>query len=98
MKNNKTNVYVYCDPRYTNKGRGYKYKFGSKGKIKLKYKPFYIGAAKGETYKRHLIKGTSSRKRSLSPRRENGGKYWKTLLREWSVDKCNGRRIWTKEV
>ena len=53
-------VYVYCDPRFTNKGKGYRYKFGNKGKIKLKYRPFYIGAAKGEGYRRHLIKGASS--------------------------------------
>jgi hypothetical protein len=33
-------VYVYCDPRYTNKGKGYSY---FDGKVELSCRPFYVG-------------------------------------------------------
>ena len=43
-------VYIFCDPRHS---EGYKYKFGEKI-LKIKNKPFYIGAAHKYNYKRHL--------------------------------------------
>ena len=43
-------VYIYCDPRYSGE---YKYKFGKKI-LKIRFKPFYIGAAHKCNYKRHL--------------------------------------------
>ncbi len=59
-KTHKTHVYAYCDPRFTNKGKGYKYEFGNKGKIRMKYRPFYIGAAKRKGHLRHLTGSKSS--------------------------------------
>lgn len=58
----KYRVYVYCDPRFTNKGNGYQYSFGRNGKIKLKYRPFYVGCALGlYSYRRHLWKRKEGR-------------------------------------
>ena len=54
-------VYVYCDPRFTNKGKGYEYNFGNKGKIKLKHKPFYIGCASWRRHRRHLYKNAQNK-------------------------------------
>jgi|GEM_PF-6177807 len=44
-------VYVYCDPRFTNKGRGYVY---LEGKLKLPYLPFYVGCGSRERVAIHL--------------------------------------------
>ena len=52
----KIKVYVYCDPRFNNKRKGYKYK-GSTWKLKLKNKPFYIGCASGKRHLRHIACG-----------------------------------------
>ena len=57
----KTKVYVYCDPRYSG---NYEYEFNS-GILRLKFKPFYIGCAKGNDYLRHLHKGTRSSERVI---------------------------------
>jgi len=43
-------VYIYCDPRYSGE---FKYKFGKKI-LKIKKRPFYVGAAHKYNYKRHL--------------------------------------------
>ena len=52
----KIKVYVYCDPRFNNKRKGYKYE-GSTWKLKLKNKPFYIGCASGKRHLRHIACG-----------------------------------------
>jgi len=56
----KFKVYVYCDPRYSNNGKGYKYKFEG-GSLKLKNKPFYIGCAGWNSHLRHLGGNRSSK-------------------------------------
>lgn len=61
MEEKEYRVYIYCDPRFTNKGKGHKYTFGNKGVLRLKYKPFYIGAAKGKGFLRHLVYSKSNR-------------------------------------
>jgi len=74
VKNAKTHVYAYCDIRFTNKGKGYKYTFGNKGKIRMKYRPFYIGAALKENIYRHLTGNKSNKlvKRRLKKMKEQG--------------------------
>ncbi|HUS50854.1 MAG TPA: hypothetical protein VMZ91_11865 [Candidatus Paceibacterota bacterium] len=51
----KKKIYVYCDPRYSNDSKGYKYRFEG-GSLKLKHKPFYIGCAGYNNHLRHLVR------------------------------------------
>jgi len=56
----KIKVYVYCDPRYSNNNKGHEYRFKG-GILRLKYKPFYVGCAKGNGFLRHLMGKRSSK-------------------------------------
>jgi len=80
----KTKVYVYCDPRYSG---NYRYEFDG-GILKLKFKPFYIGCAKGNNYLRHLYKGTNRNenvKRRIKKIREEGLEPVVKVLRSYSL-------------
>ena len=60
----KNKVYVYCDPRYLNNNKGYKYKF-KEGILRLKNKPFYIGCAGYDNHLRHLGRNRKNGKNEL---------------------------------
>ena len=85
---NETKVYVYCDPRYSNNGKGYKYKFKGES-LKLKYKPFYIGCAGYNNYSRHLAGNKSSElvQRRIKKIRENKAEPIVKILRAYENKK-----------